>query len=653
MNTRSLYKKRNITKKSYKYFKENLHKYLSIEERSKIKGENDLLKYTRYPKPMKIVSTLQYKHVEFYEKEIRKHILESDAYTTLDYPQTKVKFSKNANYKKYYIKKLCGSYDILNIDKLAAPFVFFDITSFQLNPSETHMLFGVDFIGNRCYHLFIKSLYSNEIKELDIPKHAVVDTKNLYNNESTVSDNFTWLTDTTIAYIGLNQYYNQQKACVYDIETKSIYSFAKIPRGYFGNIDTTEDNEYVIFNIVDYNSNEIYIMDNDDKLKLGPPILKRQFSVAYPFIDHVDGEWILHERNKGIDTLKRTKDFKTYHVDYVNENPNEQIVKVQFVNDTYVFTLCYLKGFKLYTLSACGKLTLIKDESVGYIHIFAEESRRLYYYISYYLTPNQKSKDIYKPKYYEKKVYIKRNLFFTVLSKKKPHLSKCLLFGYGAYNTIEVPQYSAHFVALVSLGWTIVIAHLRGGGEYGYRGYDDGRLLNKQNTFIDFITTADYLVEHKITTHEKLAIWGRSAGGLLIANVLNMRPDICKFAILGVPYVLPIKTMSTYKIPLGIESQSEFGDPDFAKDIDPISNINLKHDYPNIFIYTNYYDTLVPYKESLAYYHAIKQADVFQGEKKINLYIDNKYGHTQGSSVDSKIHTYAIIFDQLIAIFSR
>jgi protease II len=489
MNTRSLYKKRNITKKSYTYFKDNLHKYLSIEERSKIKGDNDLLKYTKYPKPMKIVSTLRHHKVAFYEKEIRKHLIESEYFYNRDYPRTRVKYSKNANYVKYYIKNWCGSYDILNIDKLATPFVFFKITPFQLNPSETHMLFGVDFIGNRCYHLFIKPLYSNEIKELDIPKRAVVDTKNMYGNESTVSSNFTWLTDTTIAYIGLNQYYNHHTAYVYNIKTKSSYSFAKIPRGYFGVVDTIDDNQYVILSINNYNSNEMYIMDNDAKLKLGEPVLKRQFSVKYPFIDHVDGEWILCERNKGTDILKRTKDFKTYHIDYINKNPNEQIVKVQYVDDTYIFTLCYLKGFKLYRL-LCGKLTLVRDELIGHINFDMEVAKHIIT-ISYYLTPSHKSTEKYKPKYYEKKVYIKKNLFFTVLSKKKPHLSKCLLIGYGAYNTIEESHYTAHYVTLVSLGWTIVIAHLRGGGEYGYRGYDDGRLLNKKNTFIDFIRNPD------------------------------------------------------------------------------------------------------------------------------------------------------------------
>jgi len=643
MNTRSLYKKRNITKKSYKYFKDNLHKYLTIQEQSKMKGRNDLLKYKVYPKKMNILSTIQQKNVALYEKRIKEQLIATDLHVTTDYPQTKVKYSKG-NYKKYYIQTLCARYDILNIDRLAKPFTYFSMTPFQLNPSDTHLLFGVDFIGNRCYHLFIKSLYSNEIKEIPIPKHNIVDTSRLLNHGATVSDTFTWLTDDSIAYIGLNQYYNQQTASVYHFNNK-MYSFAKIKHGFFGDIDTTSDNEYVIFNISNYNSSEIYIMDND-KLKLGKPILKREFSVSYPFIDHVNGEWIIHEQNKGVDILKRTQDFKTYQIDYMNKNPNEQIVKVQYVDDTYIFTLCHLKGYKLYTYN-CKGLKLQKEESIGYIKFDVTSIENFTYYTSYYLHPTIKSNELYEPKYYEEKVYIRKDLYFTILAKEKPRDSKCLLFGYGSYNTIEVPKYTPHYVALILQGWTIVIAHLRGGGEYGYKGYDGGRLNNKKNTFIDFITTADYLVEHHITIRQKLAIWGRSAGGLLISNVLNMRPDICEFAILGVPFVTPIATLSNYKSPLGLESRSEFGNPEDIKEIDPISNINLNHNYPNVFIYANYFDTLVPYKESLAYYNAMKEAAVYKNDKTIHIYIDNKYGHTQGSSMESANHSIAIIYDQL------
>jgi len=640
MNTRSLYKKRNITKKSYKYFKDNITKYLSIDEQAKLPGVNDMLKYRHYPKKYKVFATFKSKNVDFYKKEIQKHYVDKEFTYNYEYPQIKIKYSKNENYKNFYMKK-CKNYDILNINKMAKPFVYFDITDFQMNPSQTHLLFGVDFIGNRCYHLFIKGLFSNEIKELHIAKHRVVNTKQIFNNDSTISDSFTWLTDETIAYTAMDKYYNQKGVYVYNITNKSIHLLARIPHGYFGEVSTTSDNNYIVLNISDYNSDEIYIMDNEPNPRMGKPIFKRKFSVAYPFIDH-DGEWIVHEQNKGVNKLKRTRDFKSYQIDYVNNNPNEQIIKTQYVDDTYIFTLCHLKGIDLYTIQ-CGKLKLVATEPDGFIKFDISSMDHFHYCKTFYLTPchaNQVSQ------YYEKKTYIKKDLFFTVLAKSRPTLSKCLLIGYGSYNVIDTPKYSPHLLALVLNGWTVVIAHLRGGGNYGYKGYNDGRLSNKKNTFHDFISIADYLVEHKFTTHNKLAIWGRSAGGLLISNVLNMRPDICNFAILGVPFVMPCETMVNYKNPLGLESRSEFSSS-HIEDIDPIKHINLAHNYPNIFIYTNFYDTLVPFKEPLTYYNAIKEADVFKKDKEVNIYIDNKYGHLQGSSNESKIHTFSIIFDQL------
>ena len=198
------------------------------------------------------------------------------------------------------------------------------------------------------------------------------------------------------------------------------------------------------------------------------------------------------------------------------------------------------------------------------------------------------------------------------------------------------------------------MSHLRGGGEYGFKGYNDGRLFNKKNTFIDFIEIADFIVNHKITTRKKLAIWGRSAGGLLIASVINMRPDLCELAILGVPFINVISTLSSYKTPLGVESRSEFGNitnnkmVDYIKSYSPLDNIQYDLLYPNIFIYANFYDTLVPYKESIEYYNKMNECKVFKNKgREISLFIDDKFGHTQGSSIQSKIESFSIIFDQI------
>jgi len=121
------------------------------------------------------------------------------------------------------------------------------------------------------------------------------------------------------------------------------------------------------------------------------------------------------------------------------------------------------------------------------------------------------------------------------------------------------------------------------------------------------------LYKHHYTTKDLLTIWGRSAGGLLISCVLNIEPDICHFAILGVPFITPILTMKNKRNPLGFESHTEFGDPrieshlKYLQSYDPLSNINPDGLYPNIFIYTNKNDTLVPYKESVMYYNALKK----------------------------------------------
>jgi oligopeptidase B len=212
-----------------------------------------------------------------------------------------------------------------------------------------------------------------------------------------------------------------------------------------------------------------------------------------------------------------------------------------------------------------------------------------------------------------------------------------------------------HYFPLIEEGFVIAIAHLRGGGEYGYKGYDDGRFTKKKNTFLDFIETAKYLIQHEYTCKDKLAIWGRSCGGLLVTSVLNMCPDLCKVALIGVPFVTPIETMKTYKTPLGIETQSELGDPknkhinQYLHSYAPLENIKMDGDYPNMFIYTNLNDTLVPYVEPLEYYNHMKNVEVYKsGKKDISFYIDFRFGHKQGTLLKDRAEHYAMLFTYLL-----
>ena len=137
-------------------------------------------------------------------------------------------------------------------------------------------------------------------------------------------------------------------------------------------------------------------------------------------------------------------------------------------------------------------------------------------------------------------------------------------------------------------------------GRYWYE--EQGKYLNKRNTFTDFINCAEKLIEMNITNPEKLATEGRSAGGLLMGAVLNMRPDLFKVAIAGVPFVDVVTTMLDDSIPLTTSEYDEWGNPndkeyyEYMKSYSPYDQVKVQ-EYPNILVTTGYHDSQVQYWE--------------------------------------------------------
>ena len=136
-----------------------------------------------------------------------------------------------------------------------------------------------------------------------------------------------------------------------------------------------------------------------------------------------------------------------------------------------------------------------------------------------------------------------------------------LLAGYGAYGIPYGPYFSSNRLSLLERGVAVAVAHVRGGGEMGKRWHDAGRMLNKRNTFTDFVAVADSLVREGYTARDRLVIEGGSAGGLLIGAVLNMRPDLARAAVLRVPFVDVINTMLDESLPLTVGEFEEWGNP--------------------------------------------------------------------------------------------
>ncbi|MBV8844043.1 MAG: S9 family peptidase [Bryobacterales bacterium] len=177
-----------------------------------------------------------------------------------------------------------------------------------------------------------------------------------------------------------------------------------------------------------------------------------------------------------------------------------------------------------------------------------------------------------------------------------------LLYGYGAYGLSMEPVFSSDRLSLVDRGVIFAIAHIRGGGDLGKPWHEDGRLLNKKNTFTDFIACAEHLIANRYTQAGRLAIEGRSAGGLLIAAVLNIRPELFGVALAGVPFVDAVNTMLDASLPLTVGEYEEWGNPedrifyDYIKSYAPYENVAPKA-YPTLLITAGLNDPRVSYWE--------------------------------------------------------
>lgn len=176
------------------------------------------------------------------------------------------------------------------------------------------------------------------------------------------------------------------------------------------------------------------------------------------------------------------------------------------------------------------------------------------------------------------------------------------LIGYGSYGICSEPSFSSSRLSLLDRGFIYAIAHIRGSEDMGRSWYEQGKLLNKKNTFTDFIACAEHLINEKYTRKEKLVIAGRSAGGLLMGAVANMRPDLFRVVVAGVPFVDVLNTMLDSSLPLTVGEYEEWGDPqdkvfyDYIKSYSPYDNISAQN-YPNMLVTAGLNDPRVGYWE--------------------------------------------------------
>ncbi|KAI3425089.1 hypothetical protein D9Q98_008467 [Chlorella vulgaris] len=228
-----------------------------------------------------------------------------------------------------------------------------------------------------------------------------------------------------------------------------------------------------------------------------------------------------------------------------------------------------------------------------------------------------------------------------------------LLEAYGAYGASLDPQFSGAQLSLLDRGFICAIAHVRGGGELGRYWYQDGKLLAKNHTFDDAVAAAEFLIKSKYTSAEGLAMWGRSAGGLTVGATVNRRPELFKSAILDVPFVDVLSTMSDPSLPLTVTEWEEWGDPtsdqaafDNMLSYSPLDNVAAQP-YPHLLLTGGLNDPRVSYWEPAKMAAKVRQLKT-GNDSLVLLQTNMAAGHFASSGLAGRLRDQAFKFAFLL-----
>jgi oligopeptidase B len=229
-----------------------------------------------------------------------------------------------------------------------------------------------------------------------------------------------------------------------------------------------------------------------------------------------------------------------------------------------------------------------------------------------------------------------------------------LLYAYGSYGSSTDPWFNTEVISLLDRGFVYAIAHVRGGQEFGRRWYEGGKLLNKKNTFTDFVDCARYLVEKGYTQPGRVFAKGGSAGGLLMGAVANMAPELFGGVIAEVPFVDVVTTMLDHSIPLTTSEFDEWGNPEdpefyaYMLSYSPYDNVVAKS-YPPMLVTTGLHDSQVQYWEPAKWVAKLRATKIDQNLLLLKTDMESGHGGPSGryDQYEETAFVYAFILKVL------
>ena len=542
---------------------------------------------------------------------------------------------------------------ILDENILAEGFDYFALGGRRVSPDNKWLAYGVDTLSRRIYEIHFKNLETGEILETTIPNSSgsvawANDNETVFytsKNETTLlgekiwrhkmgsdssNDELVYFEEDETFYTGVYRSKSGKFIIIYHQSTLvSDYQIlnADNPNGSFKNftkrgteheysIDHYKDKFYIITNWKAKNNRLMETTDRKTDMSNWKEVIPHRKDVHLLGMEIFKNHLVLNERKNGLRSLRviNQKSGRDEYLDFgeatytasisVNEEFNTNILRY-----TYTSMITPRSTYD-YNMDS-GTFDLMKQHKVvgGY-------DQSLYH-----------SERIYAIARDGNKVPISM-VYRKDMKKNVPQ--NLLLYAYGSYGSTRDPYFSSTRLSLLDRGFIYAIAHIRGGQIYGRQSYDDGKMLNKKNTFYDFIDAGKYLIEKKYTDSDHLFAEGGSAGGLLIGAVVNMEPGLWKGAIAAVPFVDVVTTMLDASIPLTSGEWDEWGDPrekeyyDYMLSYSPYDQI-VDRNYPNLLVTYGFFDSQVQYWEPLKY--VAKLRDNWQSNNKLYLHMNMDAGH--------------------------
>jgi len=584
------------------------------------------------------------------------------------------KYIEGGEYPVYCRKQgsLEGKEEILlDGDAMGKGKTYFNIGAYEIADNEQIMAFGVDTVSRRNYTLKFKDLKTGKILKDQI--------------KNTEGGSYAWATDNkTIFYMVRDpQTLLASKAYRHvlgtDPKTDVLVYTEKDPQFYTG-IGRTKSKKYII-SVSDHNgiSSEFRLLDASNPTGEFVTFFPRKHGLQY-YIEHFGNKFYIRTNADGATNFKlmeveegKTADMKNW----------KEVIPHRA--DTY------LDGMEVFK-----NHLVLEERSNALLHLrIINQTDKKEYYVKFdepaydtgvsanpdfdtnilrfsytsLTTPNStfdynmdtKEEKLMKEQEvlgeFKKDDYVTERLFATardgvkvpvsVVYKKgfkKDGSQPLLQYAYGSYGYSTDPYFSAARLSLLNRGFAFAIAHIRGGQEMGRQWYEDGKLLKKMNTFNDFIDVSEFLLKEKFTSKDKLFANGGSAGGLLMGAITNLRPDLYKGILAGVPFVDVVTTMLDETIPLTTGEWEEWGKPkdkiyyEYMKSYSPIDNV-VKKDYPNMLITTGLHDSQVQYFEPAKW--VAKLRSLKTNNNLLLFHCDMEAGHGGASGRFKRFHEVA------------